>query len=119
VPGVYYAQKGGLLPGEKQTGIPIIAHGKEFMQPASTVEYYGPGVMEALRRQLIPKDFFSSFASLSPHRPVGHYAEGGLVTERSSLSISVPVNINDPRLASHLRTNIEAVVINTLKEYAR
>jgi hypothetical protein len=38
----------------------------EFMQPAHTVDYYGMGIMEALRRRLIPKELLQGLASGGP-----------------------------------------------------
>lgn len=55
---------GGPVPGQsphpKADNVPIWATAGEFMQPVSTVNYYGVDVMEALRRQLIPRRFFTA-----------------------------------------------------------
>lgn len=35
----------------------------EFMQPAHAVDYYGTGIMEAIRRKAIPRDWFQGLAT--------------------------------------------------------
>lgn len=55
---------GGPVPGQsphpKADNVPIWATAGEFMQPVASVGYYGLGVMEAMRRQLIPRQFFNA-----------------------------------------------------------
>jgi hypothetical protein len=54
---------GGRVPGSSPSAtadnIPIWATAGEFMQPVSAVKYYGPALMEAIRRRQIPKEAFS------------------------------------------------------------
>lgn len=60
---------GGPIAGPGITGGPtedanlIWASRGEFMQPASTVNYYGTGVMEAIRRRAIPREAFPGYAA--------------------------------------------------------
>ncbi|SDN79029.1 transglycosylase SLT domain-containing protein [Geodermatophilus sp. DSM 45219] len=62
--------EGGPIPGfsphPKADNVPVMATAGEFMQPVSTVQYYGTGLMEALRKRKIPREAL-------------HLAEGGLV----------------------------------------
>lgn len=107
-------QHGGQIVGPSGVDVvPINATAGEFVEPVSAVRYYGESVMEAIRQQLIPRSSLFPFAE--------GYAEGGRVQvgRGESMIVNVPVNINDPRLASHLRSSIEDVVIRTLKEFSR
>lgn len=109
----YSAQHGGKITGPSGIDtVPIRATAGEYMQPVHAVRYYGESVMEAIRQQLIPRSFLFPF--------VRGYAEGGMVTGGgNSMTVNVPVNVNDPRLGSHLRSSIEDVVVRVLKEYSR
>lgn len=75
---------GGSVPGQsphpKADNVPIWATAGEFMQPVSTVNYYGLDVMEAMRRQLIPRQFFTAIG----------LADGGTV-DPSTIAASRPV----------------------------
>lgn len=66
--------EGGPIPGfsphKKADNVPIWATAGEFMQPVDSVNYYGPGVMEALRKRQIPREFFYS---------AQQRAEGGMI----------------------------------------
>lgn len=82
---------GGSVPGQsphpRADNIPIWATAGEFMQPVSTVNYYGVDVMEALRRQLIPRRFFTAIGladggqvdpyTVAASRPVATSAAAG------------------------------------------
>jgi hypothetical protein len=115
-----WLEKGGSVTGPSGVDrVPIRATAGEFMHPVSAVRYYGEGIMEAMRKRLIPKEILSAFASGPALRPGQYFAEGGMVTGKSSLTINVPVSVSDPRLASHLRTSIEETVVRTLKEFSR
>jgi hypothetical protein len=136
-----YVEKGpdpsGMLPGYAEGGrIPgaspsptadnllIRATAGEFMQPVSSVDYYGTQVMEALRRRMIPKSFFSGFSlPLMPALAGGHggYAAGGEVS--GGFSVSVPVTIsgveNTRNLARVLPAEIEQTVIRVMRDQLR
>ena len=63
----------GQSPHPKADNVPIWATAGEFMQPVAAVQHYGINVMEALRRQLIPRTFFSAIGladggQVDPHR---------------------------------------------------
>jgi len=104
--------------------VPVRVMRGEYIQPSPVVRYYGPGVMEAMRRMLIPRSVFEGFATYPALAPAhGRFATGGMVTGdgEGSRTINVPVTVenNDARLAATLRANIEDVVVKTLKEYSR
>ncbi len=67
---------GGTVPGQsphpRADNVPIWATAGEFMHPVAAVDYYGVNVMEALRRQLIPRQFFTAIG----------LADGGQVDPR-------------------------------------
>jgi hypothetical protein len=73
----------GHSPHSKADNIPIWANAKEFMQPVSSVMYYGRDVMEAMRRKMIPKELFSGLpipAYSTPSSPSRRrFATGGQV----------------------------------------
>lgn len=74
----------GWSPHPKADNIPISATAGEFMQPVASVDYYGPGFMEAVRTRTLPK-------------PAG-YAEGGPVGQASAgwSSPSQPIFMQAP-----------------------
>ena len=117
--GGLFASGGSVVGPSGVDRVPIRATSGEFVHPVSAVEYYGEGVMEAMRRRMIPKDLLRGFAFGPSLHPAGAYAAGGAVSGGSSVSVSVPVNVSDPRLASNLRSRIEDIVVRTLKEYSR
>lgn len=53
----------GIVGGPTEDANLIWASRGEFMQPTSTVRYYGAGVMEAIRRKLIPREMFQGLAA--------------------------------------------------------
>lgn len=59
--------KGGRVPGQSPTktadNIPAMLTAREWVQPVQSVDYYGTGVMEAMRRRLIPREVFQQLAS--------------------------------------------------------
>ncbi len=80
---------GGSVPGQsphpRADNVPIWATAGEFMQPVAAVGYYGVNVMEALRRQLVPREFFTAIG----------LADGGTVDPRQvaqtrQLTVTVP-----------------------------
>lgn len=68
-----YKADGGLIPGwsphSRADNIPAWLTAREFVQPVSTVDYYGVGVMEAIRQKRIPRELLQGDG----------YAIGGLV----------------------------------------
>ncbi len=80
--GAFKAEGGeieGFSPTPTSDNIPIWATAGEFMQPVSTVDYYGVGVMEAMRQRRIPRQALRG------------YAAGGQITR---WPISVPPTLN-------------------------
>ncbi|MGC4886705.1 hypothetical protein [Micromonospora sp. DT227] len=59
-----FARGGGVWgPGTGTSdSIPAWLSNGEFVQPAASVDYYGQGLMEAMRRRLLPRDMFPGFA---------------------------------------------------------
>lgn len=61
----FFSRGGGVRgPGGKTSdSIPAWLSRGEFVQPAASVDYYGQGLMEAMRRRLLPRDMFPGFAA--------------------------------------------------------
>jgi TP901 family phage tail tape measure protein len=97
----------GYSPHDRADNIPARLTAGEFVQPVSSVRYYGSGVMEALRRKMIPREMFSHiYDNLSDMTVKAQFATGGQVRP---VQEAVPVssgggqvvqitNIIDPRL---------------------
>jgi hypothetical protein len=88
-------------PRHSAGGIPIEAEGGEYIQPVDTVNYYGPHVMEAIRKRAIPKSMFAGMGMMP--FTVGDFAQsGGMVSagyKANTGSVDVHIaNINDPRM---------------------
>ena len=108
---------GGLVPGvsphsradDKTIGVTS----GEYVHPVSAVQYYGRGVMNAIRKRMVPKEIFAGF-SMAPD-PVGltrrGYQSGGTVgaasrqatpasaTRQQQKPIHI-TNIVDPQMVS-------------------
>ena len=119
---------GGPIVGGSGTrdDVPILAMGGEFMQPKRAVRYYGEGVMEALRRLMIPREIFSNLAmDLKPYRPAYGFEAGGMVTGSGSAITNIVevggINLREKnnRLAAELRSDIEDLILRKLKDYSR
>ena len=115
----------GYSPTPTSDNIPIQATAGEFMQPVSAVNYYGKGVMEALRRKMIPRDFFSGMqvpvvrrhygAAFATGGPVGNEQAGG--GEGDGITI---VNTPDPQLMERYIASAsgQKVLFNVIRENA-
>lgn len=72
----------------------------EFVSPAASVSYYGPGVYEAMRQRRLPRGVFSGMG-LAPYSPPSNaFADGGMVTgpgEDEPGAVTI-VNFLDERL---------------------
>ena len=117
---------GGEIPGysphAKADNIPIWATAREFMQPVASVDYYGTGIMEAIRRRMIPRDVLSGWSF--PGYPSGFALAGGgsVAAGHGSYSIAVgPINIsgldNSRALARTLQGEIERTAIRVMREH--
>lgn len=121
--------EGGPIPGTSPSpsadNLLIRATAGEWVHPVSSVEYYGSGIMEAIRRRMIPKSFFDgfSFSGLSPYRPAYAFAAGGQVSQGAGYSISVPISISGASdtksLSKTLPAEIEKTVIRVMREQLR
>jgi hypothetical protein len=128
--------EGGLITagaGPRRDDVPVRASRGEFMQPADSVAFYGPEIMEALRRKLVPRETFDEIgavtAGITVRTPAASaLAEGGLVsnvmratTSRGGDTINVPVSVTGVEgagLAVRLQDEIEETVIRVLRDYA-
>lgn len=95
---------GGVSSSPTADNIPAMLTAGEFVQPVSTVQHYGRGVMEAMRQQAIPREAFSSYRAPSamPHARYA-YATGGPVMPTSSSfkqqqQSTTIVNVTDPQM---------------------
>lgn len=74
-PGGRYAS-GGMLrgpwKGATADNLVIRANPREFIEPVSSVNYYGPGLFEALRRRLIPKEALPGYSVGGIIGDIGH-----------------------------------------------
>jgi hypothetical protein len=120
--------KGGPVTGGSgaRDDVPAMLTRGEYVMTKQSADYYGPGVMEAIRRRVIPKDILQGFGFFPVARPEFAFAAGGMVTSGAgnvSNSVSIPIVINgvdaNPRLVSRLREAIEPVVIRVLREHTR
>ncbi|MCK5021385.1 MAG: hypothetical protein KAS32_30515 [Candidatus Peribacteraceae bacterium] len=100
--------EGGLIPGSsshsKADNVQINATAGEYMQPVSSVKYYGKRVMEGIKNLAFPREMFSgfsfpSFASAGSASRT-HYAEGGAISALSKVKLAAPkieiVNVTNP-----------------------
>lgn len=98
--------EGGIIPGSsphsKSDNIAINATAGEYMQPVSSVKYYGSKVMDGIKNLAFPKEMFSGFAlpTLSPVGGRTRYAEGGAITALKKTAERAPkieiVNVTNP-----------------------
>lgn len=98
-PKAYKADGGpieGWSPHKRADNVPIWATAGEFMQPVDTVDYYGVGFMEALRKRQIPRD------------AIAGYATGGLVKVPNEWPIRMPINVKMPKTIDQLWAEWEA-----------
>jgi hypothetical protein len=80
---------GGLIEGPEGTDvIPGMLTRREFVQPRPSVDYYGEGVMEAMRRRTLPRealqDLLRGVQPLRAPTPRSHFNAGGLVESPSA-----------------------------------
>ncbi|MCJ7663036.1 MAG: hypothetical protein MUO24_02210 [Desulfobacterales bacterium] len=106
--------EGGGLVGAMQTGgsirgpsgidkVPIRATAGEYMQPVSAVRYYGVQAMEAIRRKVVPREFFAGLMVPSSSRHSFALAAGGSVpaapsdqSDKGQQNLTF-INVSDPR----------------------
>lgn len=78
----FAAASGGEVPGwspnDKADNIPARLTAGEWVQPVSTVKYYGKATMEAIRKKLIPREILAGFGMPGvPTMRRGAFATGG------------------------------------------
>ena len=76
---------GGPVPGVDTGRDSVLAalRPREFVEPVASVDYYGRGVLEAMRQRLIPRELFAGMnlpAGVRTVRPRSGYAAGGDVS---------------------------------------
>lgn len=71
----------GYSPNDKADNIPAKLTAGEYVQPVSSVQYYGKGVMEAIRQKSIPKEALSKFSMPRIQYGSSHFATGGMVSD--------------------------------------
>jgi TP901 family phage tail tape measure protein len=82
-----YAEGGevkGSSPHSKADNIPARLTAGEYVQPVSTVQYYGKGIMEAIRQKSVPREVLSGFNMPGIKYGSSHFATGGAVTPSST-----------------------------------
>jgi len=127
--GIFGFAEGGRLGGKAGTDANIYAGtAGEYVEPVPSVKYYGEQIFEALRRRSIPRENILSLISgnLNISRPDFAFAGGGEISPQkvggTTLSIYVPVSMDDKRLASHIRTALEdevpKIIERKIKEFS-
>jgi TP901 family phage tail tape measure protein len=92
--------EGGLVKGKskhsKADDKLIAATSGEFMQPVDTVRHYGLEVMEALRRKVVPREWFSNVRMPSVRYGFSSFAQGGAVSAASGVGgMATAIEINN------------------------
>lgn len=119
-----YAEGGlihGKSPSSKSDDKIVRVTSGEYVQPVSSVKYYGMNAMEAIRQKVLPKDFFREVKNFRIPSPRYAFAEGGAVTNNSGFNVNVPVTVNAPpemidRLSRTLQAEIESTTIRVMRE---
>src|SRR5690606_14911246 len=57
--------------GPREDKIPAWLSDGEFVEPAHAVDYYGPGVFEAMRHKRIPREYLTQLPGCRDGGPVG------------------------------------------------
>jgi len=112
---------GGLV-SQGTTGTADDVHARlsrgEYVTPAKSVSYYGPEVMEALRRRSVPKELFSGIGASGIRRGAVSFAEGGMVTAQPGQGekpVTI-VNFLDPAIMDRYINSIEGerAIVNVI-----
>lgn len=119
-----YAEGGlihGKSPSSKSDDKIIRVTSGEYVQPVSSVKYYGLNAMEAIRQKMLPRDIFREIKNLKVPSPRYAFAEGGAVSNNAGLSVNVPITVNAPpdmidRLSRTLQAEIESTTIRVMRE---
>jgi hypothetical protein len=120
----------GVSPTPTADNIPIKATAGEFMQPVSTVKYYGVRAMEAIRKKLVPRELLMQFAARVPNirmSTLHKFAAGGPIAAAAAsggdTNLNMPVAVNLPEqlgfIGRRLEAEIEPVILRVLQEELR
>lgn len=115
----------GYSPSDHADNIAANLTAGEYVQPVSTVKYYGPAVMEAIRRQAIPRENLAPY-SVSAKRGYTHFASGGLVSEQKpdkeerKQEVNIVNITTQDQLDQYLNSKPgEQQIINVINRYQR
>ena len=123
VTGGRYAE-GGLIAGHSPSAtadnIPILATAREFMQPVSSVDHYGVGVMEAIRTKRIPREAIQGYAGGGMVGGRGVSASGSTsASSTADLAAAVADALSGATLRfdriDHLADYAEARIVSSLR----
>jgi hypothetical protein len=115
----------------RKDDVPAMLTKGEYVQPEPTVRHYGVGVMEVIRRMLIPKEVLqraaAGFGFFPIARPQFAFAGGGEVfggdvTDARRTTFNFPMTFNAPvsdRAVEKIHDGVERLVIQILKEETR
>ena len=118
---------GGSSPHDKADNISARLTAGEFVQPVSSVRYYGPGIMEAMRRQMVPRDLFSQY-NLKASMGYSRFATGGMAVpapkspdkEEKKQDINIVNITTQDQLDEYLSTKPgEERILNVINRYNR
>lgn len=86
----------GVSPSSTADDKLIAATSGEFMEPVSSVKYYGLDFMEAIRKKAIPREAFSGYYASGGgiSKPSTHFANGGPITQGAGIGPSGKPEIN-------------------------
>jgi tape measure domain-containing protein len=115
----------GWSPSRTADNIPAWLTAREFVQPVASVDYYGEGFMELIRRRLIPRNLAHALAGgTMPRIPSGNrLAQGGMAAgqpqpttlKQGDIKLSV-VNVLDQNLIkNYMNTaDFDTLLINRI-----
>jgi hypothetical protein len=91
----------------------------EFITKKSAVDYYGSGVLEAINRQLVPKNLLSGF-NVQATRVSSFAASGGIASVTGQGPTSI-VNFTDPLLMERYLSTVggQKAIINVISANSR
>lgn len=120
------AEGGMISTGSTSTAddVPARLSRGEFVSPASSVGYYGPGVYEAMRTRSLPRDMFAGVGAMRVRTaPSGSgFASGGMVAGQGAATngSTTIVNFLDPALMNRYINSIEGqrAIVNVINERA-
>ena len=86
----------GYSPNSRADNIPAWLTAKEFVHPVDTVDYYGDGVMEAIRTKKIPREVLAGYSSGKHFTGSGSFNNGGSVSGGAPVGgVNITINGGD------------------------